>query len=270
MTQLDEFYAAYDRVLQKWPVEVESIDMSTAHGTTRVNACGSADHPALVLLPGAGATSTVWFANVAALARHYRVYALDLMGDVGRSVPGETSIGSVDELLDWLSTVLDGLDLPTAAICGHSYGAMIALAYSLRNGSRVEALTLLDPNGCFGPMSAQYLLHAIPILLSPNDTRQRRFVEWETGGRELDSDWLDVLALGAAHFPKSKTIVPKRPKPAEFENSGSTPPCCWQEKGKYTTLPVSSRQSGRSWPERGRWCSRTQRITRCRCFPPPR
>lgn len=116
MTQLDEFYAAYDRVLQKWPVEVESIDMSTAHGTTRVNACGSADHPALVLLPGAGATSTVWFANVAALARHYRVYALDLMGDVGRSVPGETSIGSVDELLDWLSTVLDGLDLPTAAI----------------------------------------------------------------------------------------------------------------------------------------------------------
>mgnify|MGYP005986365349 FL=1 len=220
MTQLDEFYAAYDRVLQKWPVEVESIDMSTAHGTTRVNACGSADHPALVLLPGAGATSTVWFANVAALARHYRVYALDLMGDVGRSVPGETSIGSVDELLDWLSTVLDGLDLPTAAICGHSYGAMIALAYSLRNGSRVEALTLLDPNGCFGPMSPRYLLHAIPILLSPNDTRQRRFVEWETGGRELDSDWLDVLALGAAHFPKSKTIVPKRPKPAEFENFG--------------------------------------------------
>lgn len=97
---------------------------------------------------------------------------------------------------------------------------MIALAYSLRNGSRVEALTLLDPNVCFGPMSPRYLLHAIPILLSPNDTRQRRFVEWETGGRELDSDWLDVLALGAAHFPKSKTIVPKRPKPAEFENFG--------------------------------------------------
>ena len=66
-------------------------------------------------------------------------------------------------------------------------------------------------------MSPRYLLHALPILLSPNETRQRRFVGWETDGLELDSDWLDVLALGAAHFPTAKTIVPKRPKPAAFE-----------------------------------------------------
>ncbi|OZE03137.1 alpha/beta hydrolase [Rhodococcus sp. 05-2255-3B1] len=214
---LDGFFTAYDRVLQKWPADTQAIDANTVHGTTRINACGPVDGPPLVLLPGAGATSTVWFANVAAFSRHYRVYAVDLMGDVGRSVPGERAIDSVEELLGWVTAVLDELNLPTAALCGHSYGAMIALAYALRNDSRVDALTLLDPNACFGSMSPRYLLHAIPILLSPNEKRQRRFVAWETDGQALDSDWLDVLALGAAHFPTAKTIVPKRPKPAAFE-----------------------------------------------------
>ncbi|MCZ4561292.1 alpha/beta fold hydrolase [Rhodococcus sp. IEGM 1401] len=214
---LDEFFSAYDRVLLKWPADTQAIDVKTVHGTTRINACGPADGPALVLLPGAGATSTVWFANVEALSQHYRVYGVDIMGDVGRSVPGDHPIDSVDELLNWVTAVLDALDLRTAALCGHSYGAMIALAFALRNESRVDALTLLDPNSCFGSMSPRYLLHALPILLRPNENRQRRFVAWETAGLALDSDWLDVLALGAAHFPTAKTIVPKRPKPAAFE-----------------------------------------------------
>ncbi|MCJ0976891.1 alpha/beta hydrolase [Rhodococcus sp. ARC_M12] len=229
---VDKFCAAYDRVLKKWPADTQAIDVNTVHGTTRINACGPVDGPALVLLPGAGATSTVWFANVGALSQRYRMYAVDLMGDVGRSVPGNQSIDSVDELLDWVTAVLNELNLPTAAFCGHSYGAMIALAYALRHDNRVDALTLLDPNACFGSMSPRYLLHALPILLFPNEKRQRAFVRWETDGAQLDSDWLDVLALGATHAPTTKTIVPKRPKPAAFENFGVRATVVLAGKGK--------------------------------------
>ncbi|MBY4229174.1 alpha/beta fold hydrolase [Rhodococcus fascians] len=229
---LDEFFSAYDRVLQKWPADIQAIDVDTVYGTTRINACGPVDGPALVLLPGAGATSTVWFANVNAVLRHYRVYAVDLMGDVGRSVPGERAIDSVEELLDWLSAVLDELNLPTVALCGHSYGAMIALAYALRHENRVDALTLLDPNACFGSMSPRYLLHALPILLFRNEKRQRAFVRWETDGAQLDPDWLDVLALGAAHAPTTKTIVPKRPKPAACDSFGVRTTVVLAGKGK--------------------------------------
>jgi pimeloyl-ACP methyl ester carboxylesterase len=217
---LEKFYVAYDRVLREWPAHTQAIDVNTVHGSTRINACGPVDGPALVLLPGAGATSTVWFANVEALSLRYRVYAVDLMGDVGRSVPGKQSVDSVDELLNWMTAVLDELGLRAVALCGHSYGAMIALAYALRHENRVDALTLLDPNACFGSMSPRYLLHALPILLSRNEKRQRAFVRWETDGAQLDPDWLDVLALGAAHAPTAKTIVPKRPKPAAFANFG--------------------------------------------------
>ncbi|WP_238150993.1 alpha/beta fold hydrolase [Kribbella sindirgiensis] len=44
----------------------------------------TADGPPVVLLPGHGATSPVWFAIAPRLAEKYRVYAIDLIVDAGR------------------------------------------------------------------------------------------------------------------------------------------------------------------------------------------
>lgn len=211
------FYRAYDRVLEKWPVAVERIDLTSEYGTTRVNVCGPIDAPPLVLLPGAGATSTVWFANVAALSKHYRVYAVDLIGDAGRSIADGTPVRSVDGLMSWLGTVAEAAGLTDFGLVGHSYGAMIALAFALRHPDRVRKLILLDPNSCFAGMRLVYLTRAVPLLVRPTQERERKFIRWETDGRTVDEDWLDLLACGAAFFPKSKTIVPRRPKRAAFD-----------------------------------------------------
>lgn len=205
------FYAAYDSVLSTWPDDATSIEIESSYGTTHVNMCGPKSGPPVVLLPGGGATSTVWFGNVTALSAQNRVYAVDLMGDVGRSTARGKPMKAVDDLLDWLKSVIDGLDLDSPSIIGHSYGAMIALAYALHNPDRVSRLILIDPNSCFAGMRMQYLVHALPILLRPNEKRERTFIEWETGGTSLDENWMSLLTLGAAYFPKSKTIVPKRP-----------------------------------------------------------
>lgn len=206
------FYRAYDRVLEKWPVDVTSVDLSSEYGTTHVNMCGPADAPPVVLLPGSGATSTVWFENVAALASRYRVFAVDLIGDAGRSVAGDKHPRTVDDLLSWLDAVTQAAGLTAFSLVGHSYGAMIALAYALREPDRVQNLVLLDPNSCFAGMRASYLAHAVPLLMRPTEKRERDFICWETGGQGVDEDWLDLLARGAARFPKSKTVVPKRPR----------------------------------------------------------
>src|SRR5215468_5492259 len=63
-----EFLARYDAMLARWPVPVRTLDIPGRHGTTRVIACGPADGPATVLLPGGGATATVWWSTVGALA----------------------------------------------------------------------------------------------------------------------------------------------------------------------------------------------------------
>lgn len=205
------FYAAYDSVLSTWPDDTTTVEIESDYGTTHVNVCGPESGPPVVLLPGGGATSTVWFGNVTALSGQNRVYAVDLMGDVGRSTAHGKPMKTVDDLRDWLKSVIDGLDLDSPSIIGHSYGAMIALDYALHNPDRVSRLILIDPNSCFAGMRMQYLVHALPILLRPNEKRERTFIEWETGGASLDEDWMSLLTLGAAHFPKSKTIVPKRP-----------------------------------------------------------
>src|SRR4029450_67643 len=90
-----EFLGAYDALLARWPIPVESVDVPSTYGTTRVQVCGRADGPALVLLCQFGATSTVWFANVGDLGREYRVYAVDPIRQPGRDRPGSRTTSRV-------------------------------------------------------------------------------------------------------------------------------------------------------------------------------
>ncbi|WP_371521375.1 alpha/beta fold hydrolase [Kitasatospora sp. NBC_01300] len=208
------FLTAYDAVLARWPVPVEHLTVRTPHGTTRINACGPSDGRPLVLLHGGGATSTMWFANVAAwTAAGHRVLAPDLIGDPGRSVHDGAPLAGVPGLLGWLDTVLDQLGLPRADFCGHSYGGWIALEYALHAPARVGRLALLDPTQCFAGFRPDYLLHALPLFL-PRRTaaRARAYLDWEAGdGPRPDPGWREVYALGYADFPATRVVTGPRP-----------------------------------------------------------
>jgi pimeloyl-ACP methyl ester carboxylesterase len=212
MTAVDDFFAVYDALLDEWPVDVTPVDVPTRFGSTRVNVCGPESGAPLLLLPGGGATSTVWIANVAALARSHRVFAVDVMGDVGRSVNDGAPLRTALNLFEWLDAVLDHLGVNASAVVGHSYGAMIALAYTLHGSRRVDSLVLLDPTSCFAGMSPRYLLRAVPVLIRPTEKRQRSLIGWETAGAGVDPRWLGVSALGTAAFGRTALVVPPRPK----------------------------------------------------------
>jgi pimeloyl-ACP methyl ester carboxylesterase len=210
----DAFRIAYDRVLARWPAQRESLTVPTPFGDTRVNACGPREAPPLLLLPGGGgATSVSWYAQAAALARTRRVYAADLIGAPGLSVPaGGRRPRGVADLVAWLDAVLVGLGAAPVDVGGHSYGAWIALHHALRVPARVRRLFLLDPTGCFAGFKAAYLLHALPMLLRPAPRRVRAFLEWESGGAALDPDWV-ALQEAAAGFPAVRPVTGPRPAP---------------------------------------------------------
>ncbi|MEV6569343.1 alpha/beta fold hydrolase [Streptomyces kronopolitis] len=211
------FSAAYDAVLAAWPVPVEPVDVRTDHGTTRVNICGPTNAPPLVLLPGGGTTSTVWWANIAELAATHRVYAPDILGDAGHSPSdGPRPLRTLADLMDWLDTLLSHFGIDAADVCGYSYGARIALGYALHAPDRVHHLALIDPNNCFAGMRLGYLLHALPLLLRPTAARARAHLRWEAGGRPLDATWLELYARGAARTPRAKTVMARRPPAAQL------------------------------------------------------
>lgn len=210
----EQFLEAYDAVLKQWPLPVQSVELSSVYGTTHVNVCGPLDAPPLILLHGGGANSTVWFANVGELGAAHRTYAIDTIGDAGRSVRDGKTVKSLADLMDWLDTVLAGLGIESADLCGHSYGAWTALNYALHAPQRVRRLVLLDPTQCFAGFSLSCLWRAVPLLLRPNARRTRAYLAWETGGAQLDPAWLAVYTLGAER-PKS-FVNGRKPKPAQL------------------------------------------------------
>jgi pimeloyl-ACP methyl ester carboxylesterase len=211
------YFAAYDAMLARWPGPVERLDVASRFGVTRVNACGPADGPPLVLLHGGGTTSTVWYANVGALSRTYRVYAIDAIGDRGHTVYSGEPIGTVADLMAWFDSCLTGLGLTRVRLCGHSYGAWIVLKYALTKPHRVQRLALLDPTQCFTGQRRTYLLHALPLLMLPGPRTKRRFFTWETGGT-MDPGFLDFLCLPmVVDAPPDATFIwPRRPADNEF------------------------------------------------------
>jgi len=210
------FNAAYDAVLGKWPVSVESVKVPSAYGTTHVQVTGPQEGKPLVLLHGGGATSTVWFANVGALSRTHRVYAVDQMGDAGRSVHDGQPIKRPADLMSWLDALLDGLGLDGAALVGHSYGGWLALSYALHAPARVRKLVLLDPTYCFTGMTLGFRVRALPLFIRPSAQRTRNFLTWEAAGTTLDTDWLVLASLAGGEVRRSKLILPRRPRDSDL------------------------------------------------------
>jgi hypothetical protein len=68
---------------------------------------------ALWLVPGQAISSTMWYPNIGALSSAYRVYALDITGDMGKSVRTRPFAKPTD-FADWLTDVLDELRLEKA------------------------------------------------------------------------------------------------------------------------------------------------------------
>ncbi|MER0482639.1 alpha/beta hydrolase [Streptomyces sp. Edi2] len=216
------FRAAYEQAMALWPVPVERLDLLSEFGSTRVNVCGPAGAPPLVLLHGGGTTSAIWYAQVAALARTHRVHAVDQIGAPGLSVHSGRAIRRPEDLFAWLDGVLSGLGLESAALLGHSYGGWLALSYAVHaaggqpSGSpgtpnRVERLVLLDPTQCFAGFRLSYLLHALPLFVRPGERSTRRFLEWETRGAPPAPELVRLMGLGGAEFRTAKVVTGPRP-----------------------------------------------------------
>lgn len=97
--------------------------------------------PAVVFVHGAGMDHSVWALQTRFFAWHGRgVLALDLPGHGSSDGPAEATIPA---MADWIARALTALGLASAAVVGHSMGALVALDLAARHGGMVERLALL-------------------------------------------------------------------------------------------------------------------------------
>ncbi|MFI7090002.1 alpha/beta fold hydrolase [Streptomyces lydicus] len=158
-----ELQRRYREALDAWPVPAEHLRVPTREGETFVVVSGPEDAPPVVLLHGAGANTTMWQEDITTWGRHFRTYALDLVGEPGLSAPSRPPLAS-DAPARWLDDVLDALGIARAAFVGTSLGGWLALDYATRRPERVDRLALLCPGGV-GRQKRGWLFRA--LLLRP-------------------------------------------------------------------------------------------------------
>jgi len=99
--------------------------------------------PPLVLLHGNGAMIQDMTSSglVDLAARHFRVLVFDRPG-FGHSSRPRAGLWTPAAQADLIAQALDDLDVPRAAVLGHSWGASVALQLGLRHPERVSSLIL--------------------------------------------------------------------------------------------------------------------------------
>src|SRR5215216_512766 len=121
---------------------VERLHTPRGPASLSYEVCG--EGPPLLLVHGLAGSGRWWARNVPALARHFQVYAVDLIG-FGRS---RADRGGARFGLHDTSTVLlafmDRAGLSRASIVGHSMGGHIATVLAAEAPDRVARLILVD------------------------------------------------------------------------------------------------------------------------------
>ncbi|TVT51464.1 alpha/beta fold hydrolase [Amycolatopsis rhizosphaerae] len=164
---LREYYLA---ALARWPVDHEELRTPTPEGETFVLAAGDAAAAPLVLLHGSGSNSMHWMGRIPELAREFRVYAVDMIGEPGLSAASRPPLDS-GRYAAWLDAVLDSLGVERAGFMGISLGGWLALDYAIRRPERVARLALSCPGG-IGRQKTGFLVKA--LLLNALGERGRR------------------------------------------------------------------------------------------------
>jgi 3-oxoadipate enol-lactonase len=109
---------------------------------------GPADAPVVVLSPSLGTTSSLWDAQVAALAGDRRILRHDHPGHGGSPVPhGPVTVADIGTgLLD----LLDELGVARASFCGISLGGMVGMWLGANAPDRIDRLVLACTGASLG------------------------------------------------------------------------------------------------------------------------
>ncbi len=195
----------YDSLLARWPVPYEAMDIPTRYGKTFVIGSGDTTAPALVLLHGAGTNSIMWAGDIEAYSRHYRVYAVDLPGEPGKSTPNRLDWTS-PAYAEWLADVFAALQIGCSSLIGFSQGGWTALKFSISHPEQVRKLVLLSPGG-IAPDKLSFVLKAIPLsMLGERGIRQLNRLL--SGGQDIPPEVDQALTVITTHFKPRVAPLP--------------------------------------------------------------
>lgn len=118
----------------------------------------------IILLHGGNGSIEFWLYNIANLAKHHRVCAIDMVGSGKSDCPdGAYSLGYQAE---FLHDSMAALAIDTATLVGNSMGGGVALEFTRLYPDRVDKLVLVDSMGFGREISLGIRLITLPAIVS--------------------------------------------------------------------------------------------------------
>ena len=208
-----KYYEAYDKTMTLWNVDYKDLYIPTSHGTAHVIISGPENAQPLVLLHGMTASSTMWYPNAKALSKDYRLYAIDLIIEPGKSKLTK-DFNSIDELIHWYDEVFIALKLDEFSLIGVSRGGWLAVNILLNNQQhKIKSLVLISP--------AQTLIWIPPsenliknIIYQLSSDEKRMYLTFKTLSEDVDNieeEYLRQNYLGDQIDSNNKFVIGMQP-----------------------------------------------------------
>jgi len=195
----------YDSVLDRSPVPIERFQASTRYGSTFVVAAGEKESPPIILLHGSGMNSIMWLGDIGEYSKEYRVFAVDMPGEPGRSDERQLPFGD-SSYADWLSDVFTALGIEKARLVGLSLGAWLALKFAISHPENVSRLVLLAPAG-IGSQRGAFLISALLHSLMGKRGMERLYRK-VNGNQPMPEVMLRYQLLIGQHFNFRRETIP--------------------------------------------------------------
>ena len=138
-------------------------------------------------------------------SEHYRVYAVDLQGEPGKSNEKQLPFEGSD-FDNWLHDVFVGLSIEKASIVGISLGAWLALKFAIAHPPMVDKLVLLCPAGVGTPKTSFAYVSLLYMLLGEKGVE--RLYRKVNGGKSIPKIMLDYQKLIGKNFNFRREQVP--------------------------------------------------------------
>jgi pimeloyl-ACP methyl ester carboxylesterase len=197
---------AYENLLNQLPATVEQRYVPTSQGQTFVLAAGKPDAPPVVFFHGSLSSAITWAGDLIRLSEKYRLYAVDMIGEAGKSAESRPALHS-DAYGRWLQELLQQLRVSQPILVGLSLGGWLALDYVTRFPDEVKGLILISPGGI--GRNRNVLWWVLPHLLLGSWGAKRLYrkilgpLGHEVGGTELER----LLQLIAANVkPRTEPL----------------------------------------------------------------
>src|SRR5258707_5965522 len=125
----------------------------------------------ILLIHGLSGSMLWWRRNTAALAKHYRVYLVDLpgFGSMARTSKHLTLL----KVAPWLHKWMIAVGIRQAHLVGHSMGGYICLWLAAHHPDLVSRIILISP--AILPQDRSVFEYVVPLLISARSLRPHFF-----------------------------------------------------------------------------------------------